>query len=167
MVEAGKQHRNAGAKKVGEFLTEEEEALKIVRRETKKVEVGYEVGHPRKTGGPRLVNDKAMAESRLMSLLRKFEKDPDFEKDYDKAIKKYETEGYASRVQEDDEPAFYLPHHDVYKNTLGPKKLRVVLNAAALFRRNVARTRTFTTIYLADPRTRNDQKSDKCLSQLH
>ena len=30
---------------------------------------------------------------------------------------------------EDDGPAFYLPHHGVYKNTPGPKKLRVVFNA--------------------------------------
>ena len=63
-----------------------------------------------------------MAESRLKSLIRRFEKDPDFEKDYEKAMKKYETEGYASRVQEDEGPGFYLPHDGVYKNTLGPKK---------------------------------------------
>ena len=126
---------NFGAEKVGEFLTkEEEEAQKIVRRDTRKLEVGYEVGLPWKTGEPRLENNKAMAENRLKSLLRRFEKDPDFEKDYDKAIKKYETEGYASRVQEDNGPAFYLPHHGVYKNTLGPNKLRVVFNAAAPFR---------------------------------
>ena len=126
---------NFGAEKVGEFLTkEEEEAQKIVRRDTRKLEVGYEVGLPWKTGEPRLENNKAMAENGLKSLLRRFEKDPDFEKDYDKAIKKYETEGYASRVQEDNGPAFYLPHHGVYKNTLGPKKLRVVFNAAAPFR---------------------------------
>ena len=37
-------------------------------------------------------------------------------------------------MQEDNGPAFYLPHHGVYKNTLGPKKLRVVFNAAAPFR---------------------------------
>ena len=77
---------------------------------------------------------KVMAESRLKSIIRRFEKDPDFEKDYEKAIKKYETEGYASRVQEDDGPVFYLPHHGVYKNTLGPKKLRVVFHAAAPIR---------------------------------
>ena len=89
---------NFGTEKVGEFLTKEE--------------VGYQVGLPWKTGEPR-ENSKAMAESRLKSLLRRFEKDPDFKKDYDKAIKKYETEGYASRGQEDDGPAFYLPHHGV------------------------------------------------------
>ena len=127
---------NFGAERVGEFFTkEEEETLKIVKKETQKLEVGYEVGLPWKTGEPRLENNKAMAESRLKSLLRRFEKDPIFEADYDKAIKKYETEGYASRVQEDDGPTFYLPHHGVYKNTLGPKKLRVVLNATARFRR--------------------------------
>ena len=87
-----------------------------------------------------------MAESRLKSLIRRFEKDPDFEKDYEKAIKKYETEGYASRVQEDDGPVFYLPHHGVYKNTLGPKKLRVALNAAALFRGKCSYSRIYDNV---------------------
>ena len=93
-----------------------------------------ELGLPWKIGEPRLENNKVMAESRLKSLIGRFETDPDLEKDYEKVIKKYETEGYASRVQEDDGPAFYLPLHGVYKNTLGPKKLRVVFNAAAPFR---------------------------------
>ena len=127
---------NFGSERVGEFFTkEEEEALKIVKKETQKLEVGYEVGLPWKTGEPRLENNKAMAESRMKSLLRRFEKDPIFEADYDKAIKKYETEGYTSRVQDDDGPAFYLPNHGVYKNTLGPKKFRVVFNVAGPFRR--------------------------------
>ena len=84
----------------------------------------------------RLENNKIVAESRLKSLQERFEKDPEFEKDYNTAIKKYVTEGYASQIVEDYGPAFYLLHHGVYKNTLGPRKLRVIFNAAAPFRGN-------------------------------
>ena len=126
---------NYGAEKIQEFRTrEEEEALKIIQRGTKKLEVGYEIGLPWKAGEPRLENNKIVAESRLKSLQKRFEKDPEFEKDYNTAIKKYVTEGYASQIVEEDGPAFYLPHHGVYKTTLGPKKLRVVFNAASRFR---------------------------------
>lgn len=96
------------------------------------MEEGYEIGLPWKPGEPILENNKVVAESRLKSLQKRFEKDPKFEEDYYKAIKKYVSEVYASQVVEDDGPAFYLPHHGVYKN--GRKKSRVVFNAAAPFR---------------------------------
>ena len=73
---------NFGAEKIQEFRTrEEEEALKIVERETKKLGVGYEIGLPWKADESRLENNKIVAESRLKSLQERFEKDPEFEKD--------------------------------------------------------------------------------------
>ena len=32
------------------------------------------------------------------------------------------------------EDVYYLPHHGVYKNTTGPKKLRIVFDSAAIYR---------------------------------
>ena len=69
--------------------------------------------------------------------MRRFQREPELAKDYEAAINKYISEGYATEVAhsgEEEDKCFYLPHHGVYKKTLGPKKLRVVFNSAAPYK---------------------------------
>jgi hypothetical protein len=73
-----------------------------------------------------------MADDRFKSLLRRFERDPEFEADYRKAIKKNFEKGYTSILSGTaaEGAKYFLAHHEVYK---GPK-LRVVFDAAAPFK---------------------------------
>ena len=78
-----------------------------------------------------------MAEMRLRSLEKRLHQDPDFQRDYEKAVQKYVSEGYASEINDDtsmEGVGFYLPHHGVYKKSEGKKKLRVVFNSGAIYR---------------------------------
>ena len=126
---------NFEAERKEKFLTRDEKtAVHLVKSKTKKLEIGYEIGLPWKEGEPNLENNRTMAEARIRSLFQRFANEPDLERDYENAIQKYITQGHASRVVDETEGStFYLPHHGVYKNTPGTKKLRVVFNAAAPF----------------------------------
>ena len=73
----------------------------------------------------------------MRSLEKRLHQDPDFQRDYEKAVRKYVSEGYASEINDDtsmEGVGFYLPHHGVYKKSDGKKKLRVVFNSAAIYR---------------------------------
>jgi hypothetical protein len=73
-----------------------------------------------------------MVEDRFNSLLRRFERDSQFEADYRAAMKKTLGQGYASRFAGPalDEARYFIAHHGVYK---GPK-LRVDFDAAEYFK---------------------------------
>ncbi len=67
-----------------------------------------------------------MAVNRYQSLLRRFQHQPELERDYEAAMQKTLDQGYASRVEDPADAKYFLAHHGVYKGT----KLRVVFDAA-------------------------------------
>ena len=105
-------------------------ALDLATKNTRKLDVGYQVPITWRVGEPDLINNQEMASNRWRSLLRRFDKDPDFERDYRAAMAKTFDQGYASVLQDPSDAKYFLAHHGVYK---GPK-LRVVFDAAATFR---------------------------------
>ena len=111
---------------------DDRQAVDILQHGMVKLEVGYEVPITWRTGEPNLPNNRLLAEKRLQSLLRRFQLEPAFEKEYRAAMQKNFDKGYA--IVLGDQPAsdgeYYTAHHGVYK---GPK-LRVVFDAAAKFR---------------------------------
>ncbi|KZS18189.1 Uncharacterized protein APZ42_015704 [Daphnia magna] len=76
------------------------------------------------------ISCRAMAVNRFQSLLRRFQHEPELERDYEAAMQKTLDQGYASRVEDPADAKYFLAHHGVYKGT----KLRVVFDAAAPFR---------------------------------
>ncbi|XP_028411629.1 uncharacterized protein LOC114534388 [Dendronephthya gigantea] len=117
------------------YSKEERYALDTLEQGTKKLEVGYQVPLMWKEGEPQLQNNRHAAVKRLESLQRRFIWDPEYEKDYRKAIHKYIEAGYAEKVDEyndlDGPDQWYLPHHGVYKRSSAEKKIRVVFDSAA------------------------------------
>lgn len=105
-------------------------ALDLVTKNTRKLDVGYQVPITWRVDEPDLINIQEMAMNRWRSLLRRFDRNPDFERDYRAAMAKTFEQGYASVLQDPSEAKYFLTHHGVYK---GPK-LRVVFDAAATFR---------------------------------
>lgn len=77
---------------------ENKRALAIVQEKTRKLGVGYEVPIIWREGEPDLVNNLPMAENRFRSVLNRFKRHPEFERDYRTAVQKYFDQGYASRV---------------------------------------------------------------------
>ena len=112
-----------------------------MEHESKKLEDGYEVPLLWKENEPQLQNNREVAKKRLEGLQRRFEREPEYEKDYrkaQKAISKYIEDGYAHKVSEDDDldgpNQWYLPHHGVYKKSSTEKKIRVVFDTSAKHR---------------------------------
>ena len=105
-------------------------ALSMAKEKTRRLPVGFEVHIIWKEGDPDLVNNRPMAAHRFQSLLRRFQREPELERDYEAAMQKTIDQGYASRVQDPSEEKYFLAHHGVYKGV----KLRVVFEAAASFK---------------------------------
>ena len=110
---------------------DDRQAIAILEAGTKKLDVGYEVPITWKTGEPALVCNKQMSQQRFGGLLRRFSREPAFEKDYRAAVQKTIDKGYASVLSEEEAESakYFLAHHGVYKGI----KLRVVFDAAAPF----------------------------------
>ncbi|XP_045035900.1 uncharacterized protein LOC116931615 [Daphnia magna] len=108
---------------------DDRQAIAILEAGTKKLELGYEVPITWKRGEPALVCNRQVTQQRLGGLLRRFSREPAFEKDYRAAVQKTIDKGYASVLSEEEAASakYFLAHHGVYK---GPK-LRDVFDAAA------------------------------------
>ena len=69
--------------------------------------------------------------------MKKFTKEPEYQKEYRKAVRKYLNDGYAEKItqkEELDHPnQWFLPHHGVYKKSAEEKELRIVFDAIAEF----------------------------------
>ena len=119
------------------YSKDEKRAMDLLEQETVKLETGYQVPLLWKEGEPRLQNNRQVALKRLEGLEKRFARDPQYELDYRKAMDKYVENGYAVKINEDDEvngsDQWYLPHHGVYKKSATEKKLRVVFDAAAKY----------------------------------
>ncbi|XP_045034629.1 uncharacterized protein LOC116930576 [Daphnia magna] len=116
--------------KQGCLSPDNQRVMALVKEKTRKLAVGYEVPIIWREGEPDLLNNRAMAVNRFQSLLRRFQHQPELERDYEAAMQKTLDQGYASRVEDPADAKYFLAHHGVYKGT----NLRVVFDAAAPFR---------------------------------
>ena len=116
---------------------DDEFANRTVEEGTKQSDGGYEVALPWRIGEPAIPSNKKLAEFRFQSLLKRFEKDPEFESDYRQAMAKYFEKGYAHIVADPAELAHpeqgFLPHFGVRKRHGDNKKIRIVFDSAAKF----------------------------------
>ena len=77
---------------INKYSHEDRYAVDIAKEGTKSLNPGYEVSLPWRKNEPKQPNNRPMAEMRLKQLLKKFHKDPEYEKEHRKAVKKSGTE---------------------------------------------------------------------------
>ena len=110
-------------------------AVDTVQQGSRQLEIGYEVALPWRLPRIELPMNRKLAEHRLQGLIRRFQRDPAYKKDYKLAMQKYVDQGYASKVPPEllnIADQYFLNHHGVYKK--GSKKLRIVFDSAAKYR---------------------------------
>ena len=105
------------------MLSEEDRyAAETVKQGNRELNPGYEVPIPWKPNQPRLGKNRQVAHQRLNGLMKKFAKEPDYEKTYRIAVRKYVNKGYAEKITDNTEldppKQWFLPHHGVYKKQL-------------------------------------------------
>lgn len=113
---------------------EEKDCESHFLRNTKRKSDGrFIVTIPLKDSPNKLGDSYAIAKNRLLSLERKFDKDPNFKHQYNKFMIEYVALEHMVRVTNDDSKiSYYMPHHGVIKETSVTTKLRVVFDASAL-----------------------------------
>ena len=115
---------------------EDKRALAILESSTVKEEGHYKTALLWK-GEPVLLNNRAMAVSRLRSTENKLKRNPELADKYQNVMNDYVTKGHAQRMTQEEAKAttsktWYLPHHAVV-NPNKPGKVRVVFDAASKF----------------------------------
>ncbi|XP_043263949.1 uncharacterized protein LOC122404115 [Colletes gigas] len=78
-----------------------------------------------------LGESRSRALNRLLSLERRFRRDPDLKREYSDVLKEYLDLGHMSEVEPRGTEGFYLPHHAVIKPTSTTTKIRVVFDGSA------------------------------------
>ena len=81
--------------------------------------------------------NRCQAESRALSLKRKFLKDARFQEDYVASLEKVIQEGFAEKVPSEDMcraggKVWYIPHYGMYQSKK-PEKIRVVFDCSSQF----------------------------------
>lgn len=84
----------------GCISSDDQRALTITKEKTRRLAVGYEVPIIWREGDPDLINNQQMVKNRFQSLLRRFQTQPELERDYEAAMQKNLDQGYASRIQD-------------------------------------------------------------------
>ena len=79
----------------GCLSADNQRAMRIVQEKTQRLVTSYELPIIWREGEPDLVNNRQMAENRFRSLLRRFERDPAFARDYHSSMQKNFDQGYA------------------------------------------------------------------------
>ncbi|XP_036142109.1 uncharacterized protein LOC118645343 [Monomorium pharaonis] len=85
-------------------------------------------------GFDKLGESRDVALKRLYSLERRFRRDPELKIQYSQFLNEYLALGHMMQIDEqsdDNSKSFYLPHHCVFKPTLGSNKIRVVFDASS------------------------------------
>ncbi|XP_028408647.1 uncharacterized protein LOC114531199 [Dendronephthya gigantea] len=118
------------------YSVEDVKVQAVIEESAILVDGHYQVKLPFRQEPPNLPESHPLAERRLMSLKRKFEKDPEFGVKYTKVLENYESEGSSKPVSDDDlskmkksGKLWYLPHHAVCKEER--PNPRVVFDCAA------------------------------------
>ena len=114
---------------------QDEAALEILSRTTKRAGERYETGLLWKSPDVKLHVNVSSAMSRLHSTERKLDRDSKLAEAYCVTVNDYISRGYARKlspeeITADHERQWYLPHHAVYSANK-PGKARVVFDAAA------------------------------------
>ncbi|XP_015125115.1 uncharacterized protein LOC107046906 [Diachasma alloeum] len=91
----------------------------------------YVVALPFKESTQKLSLTKEIARKRLQSLDRKFIRDPQLKEQYRAVISEYLELGQMTKIIDDNNEGFYLPHHAVIKETSLTTKVRVVFDGSA------------------------------------
>lgn len=78
-----------------------------------------------------LGESKLIAERRLKSTHRRFEKNPIIQQMYNDNLMEYLTLGHMEKLKPDETPRYYLPHHPVIKESSKTTKVRTVFDASA------------------------------------
>ena len=115
---------------------EDRRALEILNNTTKLKNGRYEVGLLWRNSDPQLPNNRSLAERRLQQLKRRFDRSPEFAKQYEAVMNDYIEKGYAVKLSAEEAThmskcTWYLPHHGVINPNKA--KVRVVYDAAAEF----------------------------------
>ena len=129
--ESGESHRKGLSSEDLQFLDRMKDGIR------KCEDNHYEMPLPLKDEGRHLIDNKPVALERLKSLVRKFQKDPNYYEQYIKFMNNLIDSGYAEIVPREElgnqTPAYYLPHHGV-KHPAKPGKIRIVMDASAKFK---------------------------------
>ena len=126
-----------GKTDIEEISFEDREFLKMMNENSRKVGKHYELPLPLKNPAvTKIPNNSYLAETRLLSLKKRFFKDPDFFSDYKRFVEELIDKGYASQSNEEalESRTWYIPHHGVYHHSK-PGKVRVVFDCTAEFKR--------------------------------
>ncbi|XP_064645967.1 uncharacterized protein LOC135499236 [Lineus longissimus] len=113
--------------------TDDRKAMKMFEETCEKVGDRYVIGLPWKRDPLELPDNRPLAEKRLMSLERSLLKQPEKAALYTKTVNEYLEKGWAVPVKPNEleiKPAFYLPHHGVYRPEKVSTPLRVVFDPA-------------------------------------
>ena len=117
-----------------QVMTEEERAaLEKVKNSCTIVEGRYQVGVPWKRGQPYLSDNRAIAESRLVSTEKNLRKSPIVAEEYCRTVKEYVEKGYLRKVNPNQEKVaaqWYLPHFPVVRLDKSTTKVRIVFDCS-------------------------------------
>ncbi|XP_028408499.1 uncharacterized protein LOC114531055 [Dendronephthya gigantea] len=112
-------------------------AIELFKSSCKKLDGRYVIGLPWKNDPAGLPNNYPLARQRLESLERSLRRNPTKAKMYNEAIKEYEKNGWARKLEDQEvrKPhAHYLPHHGVYRPEKKSTPLRIVFDPASPYK---------------------------------
>jgi len=93
----------------------------------------YEIPTPWREERDNIPSTQRLAESRLLSLMKKLSKDEDLKVKYSKIIANHQAKGYISEVEKNgsESSEWLLPHFPVVRDDKETTKVRIVFDAAA------------------------------------
>ncbi|KAM8861775.1 uncharacterized protein ACB058_008484 isoform 2-T2 [Synchiropus picturatus] len=119
-----------------EMSREDHQFLDSVKKSTQFINGHYCIGLPLKNKEIKMPDNRSLAEQRLISLKRKFHRNPDFHKEYSTFMRELVNKQYATKVPKEelhrkDGRLWFIPHHGVYHPK--KRKLRVVFDCTASY----------------------------------
>ena len=120
-----------------QYSVDDKRALDVWERSISQDDGHYQMDIPFKTDPPLMPNNRTMAATRLQSLGRRLEKNPDLHSNYISGMEELIAKGYAQPVPPEDMEqspgmTWYLPHHNVV-NKRKLEKFRIVFDCAAQY----------------------------------
>ena len=120
-----------------EMSREDVKFMNVVSSTAEMVEGRYCIDLPFRQEDCVLPNNRCVAEQRLQSLKRKFDRNNTFKEEYTAFLNDMTAQGYAEvvpadHVKQSDGKVWYIPHHGVYHQRKG--KLRVVFDCGATYK---------------------------------
>lgn len=123
-----------GIEDTSEDTFENDAAMDIFQKTVSFRDGRYEVRLPFKRPPEDLPNNFSVAERRLRSLLKRFQRNPSLLKDYQEILNEYVNLGIIERVTESEptaQPLYYMPHQAVIREESVTTKTRIVFDASS------------------------------------